>query len=152
MLAPMGSVPVIQMESRPQRELIGLAVEAPFAELATEVPAAWRRLAETSVPAETVWSELSIDLGNGRYREVLGLLDPAPELVIDAEWERVPVPAGDWLVAEHSGAETAIAETFGLLLEHAAARGLEPTGVKLDVGYRVDGAPARHELCVAVRT
>lgn len=141
----------MRLTDLPERSLTGITVECRFDELSTHVPAAWRRLSDAHPPDGAAYAELSTELGDGRYREVLGLLGPDETLDPTLAPRTVTVPAGSWVTTVHDGPEHAIAETFGEMLAWAAARGLEPTGEKLDVGYRLDGTAGPHELGVRVR-
>ncbi|MCU1379175.1 MAG: hypothetical protein JWN29_2158 [Acidimicrobiales bacterium] len=138
----------MELVDRPAIEVIGLQVDAAFDDLATVVPAAWAQLFERADAiigrTGTTFLELSTDLGNGRYRELVGAQvvggTPPPagmlaELVYEARW-----------VHElHHGPLEDIGATFALMLDFLADQGLHADGVKLDVGYGADGP---HDLYV----
>lgn len=136
----------------PLSAVVGIPVVARFDELSTLVPAAWRRLAEIAELRHEVFVELSTDLGDGHYHEVLGLLrevDSAQDLPLPAS-VAVLVPPGEWLSARHEGPVEAIGDTFGELIDAARRAGRRPSGEKLDIGYRLDGAAESHELRIRV--
>src|SRR5690606_34689049 len=141
--------PPMRLTDLPERSLTGITVECRFDELSTHVPAAWRRLSDAHPPDGAAYAELSTELGDGRSREVLWLR--GPDQTLGPARPPRTVPAGSWVTTVHDGPEHAIAETFGEMLAWAAACGLEPTGEKLDVGYRLDGTAGPHELGVRVR-
>lgn len=146
----------IEIVERPPAVVIGLPVLAPFRDLGTLVPAEWQALAghlgddQQSAPL----AELSVDLGDGRYHETVGLLvdleDGPPAGLPGAV--RSLVPGGRWVQAHHDGPAGTIAETFGRLLAWATAHGERAGAHKLDVGYRLDGTAEHHVLAVELGT
>ncbi|WP_152189055.1 hypothetical protein [Georgenia satyanarayanai] len=140
----------IEIVDRAPVLVVGMPVLAGFHELGTLVPAAWRALSRSLGDDDRPLAELSVDLGDGRYHETVGVLVPLE----DAARVRVPgavgslVPGGAWAQMVHDGPVHTIAETFGRLLAWAAEQGARPGPHKLDVGYRLDGAAERHTLAV----
>lgn len=144
----------IELVERPPALVVGLPVLARFADLGTLVPAAWRSLAGALGGRRPgTLAELSVDLGDGRYHETVGVL---LELG-DAGAVRLPgavgslVPGGRWAQVPHEGPASAIADTFGRLLAWVEEQGEHAGPHKLDAGYRLDGAPERHLLAVCLR-
>jgi len=134
--------------------VVGIVVEARFDELGTLVPQAWKRLWEE---ADAIrgglgdrFVEVSEHLGDGRYREVLGLrVDgsaDAPEGMV-----RVELPAASYVHSVHTGPLEGIAIRFGEMQDHARSLGHEPDGVLLDEGYTPDG-DRPHDLYVRIST
>lgn len=132
--------------------IVGIVVEAPGEELATEVPAGWKRLWDRldAIPNRRtdVATEASHDLGGGRYREVLGA-EVDPQSAPPASLERVELPAATYVAGRHHGAVEDIGTAFGELQELARARGLVPDGMLLDRGYTPAG-DRPHDLFVRV--
>ncbi len=133
----------------PLSAVVGLPVLGPFGELSRLVPAAWQQLEEmVGRNADENFVELSTQLRDGRYHEVVGVLREAGTA---AEISRpgmvtVLVPPGEWLSAQHGGPRETIAEGFDALIAEAQRLGRTPSGEKLDIGYRLDGAEESHEL------
>jgi len=142
----------IEVVQRPTAFLVGLPVIGRFDELGTLVPAAWDALrdAVAGTGLSGPFAELSVELGQGRYHETLGVLveDTGGDL------PQVPgavvgvVPAGRWVQVTHEGPREAIAATFGRLLEWLEESGHQAGEHKLDTGYRLDGAPETHVVAV----
>src|SRR5690349_19708888 len=66
----------VEIVRRERRAVIGIEVVADFDELRTAVPAAWTELFarrnELPPPMDGAFVEISAELGEGRYREVVG--------------------------------------------------------------------------------
>jgi predicted transcriptional regulator YdeE len=130
--------------------VIGLVVEARFDQLPTVITSAWKelheRLEEIADRTSGVLTEVSSDLGDGRYREVLGARVTRDALAPDG-MVRIEVPAGRFVRATEAGPLERIGSTFGAMQDHARSIGYRPDGVLVDDGYLVEGA-GPHTLLV----
>ncbi|GAA4659378.1 GyrI-like domain-containing protein [Kineococcus glutinatus] len=141
----------MEIVEREAAVVVGLVVEAGFADLATLVPRAWREvftLPGLPRPGGGRWAEASRYLGDGRYREVVGVPGPPGRLAPPPGATSVQVPAGRYLHHVHTGPVAAIGEGFGAMHERARRLGLAVGDVKLDVGYTRDGRDGAHDLFV----
>ena len=115
----------MEVVQRPETAVLGLEVTAPFGELAEAVPAAWRRLFarsdELPAPPDGAFAEASLHLGDGRYRETVGVLVSGPVDVPDG-MVLTTLPAGRYVRHRHTGPVEAIADAFRAAHEWAAAR------------------------------
>lgn len=139
----------MQIVERTAMTIVGIEVVAPFAELAVVVPQAWARVfarrSDLLSDPDDVFVEFSTDLGDGDYREILGVVVDALPASLPEGWSIAKASAGRYLHHRHLGDESTIADTFGAMHRWAEVNGL-PVGVhKLDVGYRPDHAAA-HDL------
>lgn len=139
---------MIETIELPELVIIGILVEAPWQELSTKVPAAWRQLfaAETGAAA---FLESSLSVEDGIYREIVGYLGARKSDVPDG-MTKVVIPAQRYLRMVHDGPLSGIAQGFGQLLAHARAAGLEASDLKLDFGYLPGLPDGIHELHVAL--
>lgn len=129
----------------PETTVVGLRVVAPFAELRTAVPAAWRevfaRSDELSERLDEGFAECSLGAADGVYSEIVGARMPAGSLPPPG-MDAVVLPGARYATLKHDGPLAAIGESFGVLeswiatLAHEGGARLEHDGVKLDVGYR----------------
>lgn len=122
----------------------GIEVVAPFGDLAVLVPRAWAEL--FAQVGDGPCAEASRSLGDGRYREVVGVLG-AP----GAGPARAVLPAGRYVRHVHDGPVAGIGEAFGAMHAWAEERGLRVGDLKLDVGYTRAGDDGPHELLVDLR-
>ena len=139
---------MIETTELPELVIIGILVEAPWQDLSTEVPAAWRELFAAETGA-TAFLEASLSVEDGIYREIVGYLAARKSDVPDG-MTKVVIPAQRYLRLVHDGPLATIAEGFGRLLAHAKAAGLGATDMKLDFGYLPGLPDGRHELHVAL--
>ena len=141
----------MQIVRREPVVVIGLPVVAPFQDLSTLVPAAWReifdRRAELPSSGGDTFAEASYHLGEGRYHEVVGVAVPV-QTPVSGQWTVAHVPAGSWAHCRHTGPVEQIGETFGAIEQWLREQGRTVGGMKLDVGYRADAEPQVHELYV----
>jgi predicted transcriptional regulator YdeE len=145
-----GRVDVVE---KPELTVVGIEVVADFGDLHTAVPAAWRTLfsrqAELPAPANGAFVEASHELGEGRYREVVGVIvdrhDPVPEGMC-----AVQVPAGRFLHHRHDGPVTDITSGFQAMYSWASDSGLRLGPYKVDVGYRPDVTDRPHDLYIDI--
>lgn len=145
------ATPEIVVVKRAPAVVVGVPVIGTFADLGRLVPAAWRRLGDVlGGTGHEELAEVSVDLGDGRYHETVGLLTGlgAPDSPGLAGAVRTMVPGGPWAQLAHDGPPGAIAESFGRLLEWVTQQGSHAGPHKLDVGYRLDGRPETHVLAV----
>ncbi|MGH3423840.1 MAG: GyrI-like domain-containing protein [Nocardioidaceae bacterium] len=143
----------MEIVRRPEQRVIGVQVEAGFADLATLVPQALVRVVDRAdeLPAlpDGALVEHSEDLGGGRYRETVGALGASGDRVPDG-MASVPLPAGGWVHHRHVGPVAQIAEGFGVIYDWARSEGLPLGRLKLDVGYSADGTPMPHDLYIVI--
>ncbi|MGY2003723.1 GyrI-like domain-containing protein [Blastococcus sp. SYSU DS1024] len=143
----------MEIVERAESFVLGTGVEARFDELATAVPAAWQevfaRRDELPAPSAGGFAETSRHLGDGRYRETVGVLLDAP-LAVPGGMVVTPAPAGRYVHHRHDGAVEEIAAGFQEIYDWAATRDLRLGDVKLDVGYTADGIPQPHDLYIVV--
>ena len=141
-----------ELTDLPELRVVGVRVEAPFDELRHRVPAAWQtlfsRAAELPAPDGTGYVEASEHLGDGRYRETVGVLT-GPETAVPAGMTAVVLPAARWARLVHGGPVEQIADGFGRLHEFCDGQGLRHGALKLDTGYTRDGV-GPHVLHVEV--
>ncbi|HET8595344.1 MAG TPA: GyrI-like domain-containing protein [Intrasporangium sp.] len=140
----------MQVVEREAMHLSGLTTRGPLSELPTTVPPLWREVFARH-DGEAVLAELSEEPGDGLHVITVGVLSTVRAregAVPDAEV--VVVPAGRWLHHEHRGPLAAIGRTYGEMFTYARTAGLRVTDLKLDVGYRPDGAEDKHDLFLLV--
>lgn len=129
----------------PETTVVGLRVQAPFRELFTAVPAAWRELfaraGELTTRLDEGFVECSLGSEDGLYTEIVGARLPAGSAAPQG-MVAVVLPAARYAALEHRGALAGIASSFDALERWLTAApagpdGRPPThdGVKLDVGY-----------------
>jgi len=139
---------MIETIEMPELVIIGILVEAPWQELPTKVPAAWRELFAVDTGA-TSFLEASLSVEDGAYREIVGYLaarkSEVPEPMI-----KVIIPAQRYLRLQYDGPLAGIAQGFGELLAYAKTSGVTATDMKLDFGYLPGLPDGRHELHVAL--
>jgi len=139
----------VRIVERASATIVGIEVVAPFAELAVVVPQAWARVfarrSDLLTGPEDVFVEFSTDLGDGDYREVLGVVVDALPASLPEGWSIAKAPAGRYLHHRHLGDESTIADTFGAMHRWAEVNELRPGGHRIDVGYR-PGRAAAHDL------
>jgi predicted transcriptional regulator YdeE len=143
----------MQVVQRVESSVVGVEVVAEFDRLAVAVPAAWRELfsrhTEVPSPAEGRYAEASRHLGEGRYREVVGVVVAGP-VAPPAGMAAVRIPGGDWAHHRHTGAVAEIGEGFRKVYDWATERGITLGQRKLDVGYHPDGTEGSHDLYIEV--
>lgn len=141
----------MEVVERAQRSVIGIEVVADFDDLRSTVPLAWgvlfARRDELPPPPGGVFVEVSAELGEGRYREVVGVaVEPAG--VVPDGMREVRVPAGRFLSHQHEGPVENIADGFAAMYAWAAENGLRLGRWKVDSGYRPDFPHDAHELLI----
>lgn len=147
----------------PQTTVVGIRVTAPFEELFTAVPSAWRevfaRADELGERLDEGFVDCSLGAVDGVYTEIIGARFPEGAAVPHG-FEAVTLPAARYATLVHLGDLRSIAKSFGVLERFVAE--LQPSadgkrwvhdGVKLDIGYLPDmaetTAPGRgHSLFV----
>jgi predicted transcriptional regulator YdeE len=143
----------MQVVERAGSSVVGIEVVAEFGRLATAVPAAWRELfsrhSEVPTPAAGRYAEASRHLGEGRYREVVGVVVDEP-VEPPAGMSAVQVPGGQWVHHHHAGPVAEIGGGFQEIYAWAAERGIRLGERKLDVGYDRDGTDGPHDLYIDV--
>ncbi|WP_430333429.1 effector binding domain-containing protein [Rhodococcus sp. ACT016] len=139
----------MQIVERPATTIVGIEVVAPFDELAVVVPQAWARVfarrSDLLTGPDDVFVEFSTDLGDGVYRELLGVVVEALPASLPEGWTIAKAPAGRYLHHPHRGDEAAIGDSFAFMYRWAEVNELRPGAYKLDVGYRPDRDGA-HDL------
>lgn len=134
-------------------QVIGIEVVAPWRELWTEVPKAWRELrarsGEIACRTSEVFLDVSVEERGGVYRQVVGAavstVERVPEGMVALE-----IPAQRYLHYRHEGTLEAIAESFGKMYEWGREQGHELGAFKLDVGYTLEGDEREHDLYIQV--
>ncbi|MBB5867747.1 putative transcriptional regulator YdeE [Allocatelliglobosispora scoriae] len=143
----------MEIVRRDRRSVIGIEVVADFDELSTAVPAAWTELFarrnELPPPMDGAFVEVSAELGEGRYREVVGVTVPPGTAVPDG-MHTVDVPAGRFVSHRHDGAVGTIADGFGTIYDWAERNTLRLGGWKVDHGYQPGFSHTDHELLIDV--
>ena len=139
---------MIETIELPELVIIGILIEAPWQELPTRVPAAWRELFAAETGA-TSFLEASLSVENGVYREIVGYLAARTSDVPEG-MTKVIIPTQRYLRLSQDGPLANIAQGFGQLLAYAKASGLTATDMKLDFGYLPGLPDGRHELHVAL--
>lgn len=152
----------MEIVERDEIVVIGIEVVANFGQLHSAVPAAWHELfsRQDELPGTGtgVFVEASTHLGEGSYREVIGVVAVGAEVTVPAT---VPVtvpegmavaiiPGGKFVHHRHDGSEATIATGFQAIYDWAADQQLTLGNHKLDVGYTDDGGQHPHELYVDV--
>jgi predicted transcriptional regulator YdeE len=134
--------------------VVGVQVEARFGALSVAVPAAWRTVfgRRESLPPTggDLYGEASLHLGQGRYRETVGVVLPPPDVPDDLAEGLVCVvlPAGRYVHHRHAGDVREIAASFAAMYDWAAGNALVIGDHKLDLGYTADGTERSHDLYV----
>lgn len=80
----------MQIVDRPAVTIVGIEVVAPFAHLAVVVPPAWARVfarrRDLCADPDDVCVEFSTELGDGDYREILGVVVDTPPVSLPDGW------------------------------------------------------------------
>ena len=143
----------MEVVARAVRSVVGIEVVADFDDLRTAVPLAWDvlflRQAELPRPPEGVFVEVSTELGEGRYREVLGV-EVQPASVVPEGMSEVCVPAGRFLRHQHEGPVETVTEGFAAMYAWADENGLRLGPWKFDSGYRPGFPHNAHELLIDI--
>jgi predicted transcriptional regulator YdeE len=139
---------MIETIDLPELVIIGILVEAPWQELSTKVPAAWRALFAAEAGA-TGFLEASLSVEDGIYREIVGYL-AARKSEVPERMTKVIIPAQRYLRLNYDGPLSGIGQAFGEVLAYAKASNLPTTDMKLDFGYLPGLPDGRHELHVAL--
>ena len=150
----------------PETTVVGLRVEALFQELFQQVPAAWRsvyaREREFDARLDVGFCDCSLGAKDGVYTEIIGVRTRA-DAAVPPGMQKVTLPEARYATLVHHGPLAGIAASFGALEAWVAGQPPLPDGrtwvhdgVKLDVGYLVDGSEtteggAGHRLYVRVR-
>lgn len=143
----------MQFVDRGPLTIVGIRVVAPFRELWTKVPEAWRSLRARSgeIPYHGggAFIDVSLEEDAGTYTQVVGAevsaLADAPEGMVAVE-----LPPRRYIHYRHEGPVEAIADSFGHMLAWADERGIELDSLKIDVGYTLEGDGTEHDLYVAL--
>lgn len=134
--------------------VIGIEVVADFAQLRSEMPAAWRELfsRQDELPGSStgVFVEASHHLGDGRYRETIGAVAVVADVPVPHGLAMTLLPGGSFVHHRHDGSVAPIAGGFQTIYDWAAEQGLALGNRKLDVGYTADGVEQPHELYVDI--
>lgn len=138
-----------------EMHVMGVLVEAHWRDLGRVVPDAWTtffaRRPELDPACGPLGDNLEVSLSreNDRYRELVGCI-VGKDARAPAGMFRVTIPANNYLKWEHDGPLAGITDGFKTLLDHAMAEGVGSTDVKLDIGYRPDLPPGRHQLYIGI--
>jgi predicted transcriptional regulator YdeE len=136
--------------------VVGVQVEARFGALSVAVPAAWRDVfgRRGTLPPTTgdLYGEASLHLGQGRYRETVGVVLPPADVPDDLAEGLVcaVLPAGRYVYHRHAGDARDIAASFAAIYDWAAQNALDLGDHKLDLGYTVDGTERSHDLYIGL--
>ena len=143
----------MQVVQREDTYVVGLRVSAHFSQLNRLVPSLWqelfaRREELPETPGEP-FVEASVELGDGLYRETVGVAlhaqGPAPTGMVLAH-----VPAGRFVHHRHVGPVEDIARGFQAIYDWSAEQDLTLGSLKLDFGYTVGGSEPHHDLFIDV--
>lgn len=131
--------------------VVGMKVEADWQELHAKMPEAWKsaenRLEEITNRKEDVMMDISLDVTDGRYIQLIGVKVENSAGVPDG-MEKVKIPAQRYIYHQHEGDLSGIAESFGKMYNWAKEHGIETGEFKIDYGYRKDGIETEHALYV----
>ncbi|MFR9750943.1 effector binding domain-containing protein [Nocardia sp. 004] len=137
----------------PGATVMGIEVVARWQDLGAEVSRAWGRVfassAELPVRASGQLVEVSLEITEGRYRELLGAVVDRSEPCPDG-FSVVRIAPQRLLFHRHEGPVVDIAKSFGAMLAWAEREGNTPTDFKLDVGYTPTGEETAHDLYVGL--
>lgn len=140
----------MQTIRRSYQRVIGVQVEAPFAELADAVAPAWEavfaRVAELPALADGAFVQHSEDVGAGRGRETVGAFGDVYDLVPDG-MASAEVPAGGWVHHRQAGPAP---PGFQAICDWAQSEGIRLGRFKLDVGRSADAARRPHDLYIVI--
>jgi hypothetical protein len=123
--------------------VVGFELEAPFAALRDEVLHLRARSLGWLAPPLT---EVTIDNGDGTYRVVVGN-QVGPDVAVEDGRVAVDLPAARYVHDLHHGPLDELDVGFARLLGFASQVGVQPDGLRLDVGHGIDGP---HALFVRV--
>lgn len=133
--------------------VIGIEVEAPWDELHEKMPKTWQeiknRLDELSDRKSDVMMDISLDVTDGRYTQLIGVEVEKSASVPDG-MEKVEIPAQRYIYHQHEGDLSRIAESFGKMYDWAKEREIETEEFKIDYGYQKDGTETEHALFIKV--
>lgn len=135
--------------------LVGVPVSGRWQDLPINVPRAWTKLFAQQ-PAIAAVAEktggyvgVSLALEGDVFSEFVGQVvegcKAPPEGLTLLE-----VPANRYVTDRHDGPLPAIADRFQSIYDRARAAGLLAAVLKLDFGYRADGAVEPHDLYVGI--
>lgn len=133
--------------------VIGIEVEAPWDELHEKMPKTWQefknRLDELSDRKSDVMMDISLDVTDGRYTQLIGVEVEKSAAVPDG-MEKVEIPTQSYIYHQHEGDLSGIAESFGKMYDWAKEREIGTGEFKIDCGYRKDGTETEHALFIRV--
>lgn len=133
--------------------VIGIEIEAPWNELHEKVPKAWQefknRLNEISDRKNDIMMDISLDVTDGRYTQLIGV-KVEKSAAVPGGMKKVEIPTQRYVYHQHEGDLSGIAESFGKMYDWAKEREIGAGEFKIDYGYRKDGTETDHELFIKV--
>lgn len=135
--------------------VVGIKVEADWQELHTKMPEMWetakKRLTKIEKRKEDIMMDLSLEVNDGRYTQLIGIEVEKSAAVPDG-MEKVSIPDQSYIHHQHKGELPAIAESFGKIYDWAEEHDIGAGDFKIDYGYLRDGSEEYHDLYVRIET
>lgn len=133
--------------------VIGIKVEADWQSLHKVMPPSWEkakeRLNEIEGRKEDVMMDVSLDVTEGQYTQLIGV-EVEKDSEVPDKMEKVDIPIQKYIYEQHQGALEGIAETFGRMYDWAEENDIEAGDFKIDYGYRKGNSDQVHELYIKV--
>ncbi|GAA5523240.1 GyrI-like domain-containing protein [Aliifodinibius salicampi] len=133
--------------------VIGIKVEADWQSLHKVMPPSWEkakgRLNEIEGRKEDVMMDVSLDVTDGQYTQLIGV-EVEKDSEVPDKMEKVDIPIQKYIYEQHQGALEGIAETFGRMYDWAEENDIEAGDFKIDYGYRKGNSDQVHELYIKV--
>lgn len=133
--------------------VIGIKVEADWQSLHKVMPPSWEkakeRLNEIEGRKEDVMMDVSLDVTEGQYTQLIGV-EVEKDSEVPDKMEKVDIPIQKYIYEQHQGALEGIAETFGRMYDWAEENDIEAGDFKIDYGYRKGNSDLVHELYIKV--
>lgn len=133
--------------------IIGIKVEAGWRELHSKMPEVWaiakKRLTKIKKRKEDVMMDLSLEVTNGRYTQLIGIKVEQSATAPDG-MKKVEIPAQKYIHYRHEGELSCITESFGRMYDWANKQDIKADDFKIDYGYLRDGSEDVHELYIKI--
>ncbi len=143
----------MEIEEKEAFTVIGIKVEADWQGLHKVMPPSWEkakeRLNEIEGRKEDVMMDVSLDVTDGQYTQLIGVGVEKDSEVPDG-MEKVNIPTQKYIYEQHQGTLEGIAETFGRMYDWAEEHHVKAGDFKIDYGYRKDNTDQIHDLYVKV--
>jgi len=134
-------------------KVIGIKVEADWQMLHQVMDKVWERakerLTEIENRKEDVMMDLSLEVVDGQYTQLVGV-EVEGAAITPGGMEEVSIPLQEYIYYQHEGELSGIGQSFGKMYDWAEEHDIEAGDFKIDYGYLPDGSETEHELYVKI--